>query len=116
MPGRLSSRTVPAGAKKRPRHAAFPFRRQARASVAVIILDVDPCAKSPVELSVSDERGMVDLAVASPPAASSSYRPGGTARALVAPLAERSLRRHGVFAALGKNLFDLGMRAGDDVY
>ena len=26
------------------------------------------------------------------------------------------LRCHGVFAALGKNLFDLGVRAGDDVY
>src|SRR5437867_5905287 len=26
------------------------------------------------------------------------------------------LRGHGVFAALGKNLFDLGVRAGDDVY
>jgi len=25
------------------------------------------------------------------------------------------LRGHGVFAALGKNLFDLGVRAGDDV-
>ena len=27
-----------------------------------------------------------------------------------------SLRGHGVFAALGKNLFDLGVRAGDDMY
>ena len=27
-----------------------------------------------------------------------------------------SLRGDGVFAALGKNLFDLGVRAGDDVY
>jgi hypothetical protein len=26
------------------------------------------------------------------------------------------LRGHGVFAAIGKNLFDLGVRAGDDVY
>ena len=26
------------------------------------------------------------------------------------------LRRHGVLAALGKNLFDLGVRAGNDVY
>ena len=26
------------------------------------------------------------------------------------------LRGHGVFAALGKNLFDLGVRAGNDVY
>ena len=26
------------------------------------------------------------------------------------------LRSHGVFAALGKNLFDLGVRARDDVY
>jgi hypothetical protein len=27
-----------------------------------------------------------------------------------------SLRSDGVFAALGKNLFDLGVRAGNDVY
>ena len=27
-----------------------------------------------------------------------------------------SLRSNGVFAALGKNLFDLSMRAGDDLY
>ena len=27
-----------------------------------------------------------------------------------------SLRGHGVFAALGKNLFDLGVRAGNDVH
>ena len=27
-----------------------------------------------------------------------------------------SLRNNGVFAALGKNLFDLGVRAGNDVY
>ena len=26
------------------------------------------------------------------------------------------LRGHGVFVALGKNLFDLGVRAGNDVY
>jgi hypothetical protein len=30
--------------------------------------------------------------------------------------AREALRGHGVFAALGKNLFDLGVRAGDDVY
>jgi hypothetical protein len=29
---------------------------------------------------------------------------------------QERLRGHGVFAALGKNLFDLGVRAGDDVY
>jgi hypothetical protein len=65
---------------------------------------------------VSDKRGVVDLGRGFAARGFELVSTGGTARALAAPLAERSLRRHGVFAALGKNLFDLGVRAGDDVY
>jgi hypothetical protein len=65
---------------------------------------------------VSDKRGVVDLGRGLAARGFELVSTGGTARVLAAPLAERSLRRHGVFAALGKNLFDLGVRAGDDVY
>src|SRR3954469_23929983 len=40
----------------------------------------------------------------------------GVCSSLALRTAIERLRGHGALAALGKNLFDLGVRAGDDVY
>ena len=63
------------------------------------------------------ELGQLGLGLRGAPRERTRLRNRGESRPVGAAWASaaRRLRGHGVFAALGKNLFDLGVRAGNDV-